>query len=121
MNSLATLLARYKVEHGDIVYVDTGIYPRSTPLVIAIPSLAATNRLVIQGSTNELAGGTVFTNSGSSAVLELDKCRFIDLRDLHLKGGRQGLLLTESSSNRAFQVRSTRAQVTAFEIGVQSD
>lgn len=121
LNSLATLLARYKVEHGDIVYVDTGIYPRSTPLVIAIPSLAATNRLVIQGSTNELAGGTVFTNSGSSAVLELDKCRFIDLRDLHLKGGRQGLLLTESSSNRAFQVRSTRAQVTAFEIGVQSD
>ena len=121
LNSLATLLARYKVEHGDMVYVDTGIYPRSTPLVIAIPSLAATNRLVIQGSTNELAGGTVFTNSGSSAVLELDKCRFIDLRDLHLKGGRQGLLLTESSSNRAFQVRSTRAQVTAFEIGVQSD
>lgn len=121
LHSLATLLARYKVEHGDIVYVDTGAYPRSTPLVIAIPSVGATNRLVIQGSTNEWAGGTVFTNSGSGAVVELDTCRFIDLRDLRLNGGRQGLLLTESSSNRAVQVRSTGAQGTAFDIGVRSD
>lgn len=121
LNSLATLLARYKVEHGDIVYVDTGVYPRSTPLVIAIPSLGATNRLVIQGSTNELAGGTVFTNSGSGAVVELDTCRFIDLRDLRLNGGGQGLLLTESSSNRAFQVRSTGARMTAFDLGLRSD
>lgn len=121
LDSLETLLGRYKVEHGDTVYVDTGLYPRSAPMVMAIPSIGATNRLVIQGSTNEAAGGTVFTNSGSGAVLELDECRFVDLRDLRLHGGQRGLVLTESSSNRAFQVRSVRARVNGFELGIRSD
>lgn len=119
LNSLETLLNRYKVEHGDTVYVDTGTYPRSTSLVISIPSAGATNRLVIQGSTNEVAGGTVFTNA-SGSVMELQNTRNVDLRDLRLHGGDRGLLFTQSSSNRAFRVRSVGARATAFELGLLS-
>ena len=122
LDSLETLLNRLKVEHGDTIYVDTGIYSRSTPLVFAVPSASATNWLVIQGSTNEVEGGTVFTNSGSSgAVLDLQSVRMLDLRDLRLHGGRQGLLLTQSSSNLITRVRAVGNQWNAFELGVKSD
>lgn len=122
LNSLETLLNRYKVEHGDTVYVDTGIYPRSTPLVLAIPSVSATNRLVIQGSPNEAAGGSVFTNSGvDGAVLELQSIRMLDLRDLRLHGGRQGLLFTQSSSNFITRVRAVGNRGNAFELSAVSD
>jgi hypothetical protein len=119
LHSLETLLGRYKVEHGDTVYVDTGIYPRSSTLIISIPGLAPTNYLVIQGSTNEAAGGSVFTNS-SGAVIDLQSSRRVELRDLRLQGGDPGLLLTESSSNRMFRVRSTGAR-NAFQLSSQSD
>ncbi len=122
LDSLETLLNRYKVEHGDTVYVDTGIYPRSTSLVLAIPSASATNRLVIQGSPNEAAGGSVFTNSSAAgAVLELQSIRMLDLRDLRLHGGRQGLLFTESSSNLITRVRAVGNRGNAFELSAVSD
>jgi hypothetical protein len=120
LNSLETLLGKYKVEHGDTVYVDTGIYPRNSPLVISIPSVGITNRLIIQGSTNEAAGGTVFTNS-SGAVVEFQDTRGVELRDLNLLGGDRGLLFTKSSSNRLLRVRSDWAKVNAFELNMECD
>lgn len=120
LNSLATLLGRYGVTHGDTVYVDTGIYPRTSVLPISIPGSAPTNYLVIQGSSNEVAGGTVFTNS-NGAVIELANTRNIELRDLRLHGGNPGLLLTQASSNRILRVRSVGAPGNAFELGTRSD
>jgi hypothetical protein len=87
MDTLERLLGRHQVQHGDVVYVDTGIYPRSSSLVLSFPSLGATNRLVIQGSTNGTGGGTVFTNSTGLAVIELQNSANVDLRDLRLHGG----------------------------------
>ena len=114
LDSLSTLLARYKVEHGDIVYVDTGVYARSSPLVVAIPSVGATNRLMIRGSTNEAAGGTVFTNSGNGAVLELNGCRLVDLEHFNLQGGMQGLVLRQTSESRITNVRASHSRQTAI-------
>ncbi len=121
LNSLATLLGRYKVEHGDTVYVDTGVYALSVPLVVSVPAVAPTNYLVIQGSPNEKFGGTVFTNSGSGAVLDLQYSQNIELRDLRLHGGGKGLLLTESSSNLIGRVRAVGTRGNAFELGMRSD
>ncbi len=121
LNSLETLMGRYKVEPGDTVYVDTGIYSRSTPLVISVPSVAATNFLVVQGSTNEMAGGSVFTNSSSGAVIDLQNSRAVELRDLRIHGGGKGLLLTESSENRILRVRSVGTRGNAFELSTKSD
>ena len=122
LDSLETLQNRLKVEHGDTIYVDTGIYSRSTPLVFAVPSASATNWLVIQGSTNEAAGGSVFTNSGGSgAVLDLQAVRMLEVRDLRLRGGRQGLLFTQSSSNLIARVRAEGNLSHGFELSARSD
>ena len=121
MLSLETLLGRYKVEPGDTVYVDTGTYPRSSTLTIAISTPGATNNLVIQGSTNEAAGGTVFTNSSASSVIELTGSQRIEMRDFRLEGGNTGLALNSSSSNRFYHVTSSGAKVTSFLLGAASD
>ncbi len=120
MNSLSSLLARYKIEHGDTIYVDTGIYPLSSTLAISVPAVAPTNYLVIQGSTNEAAGGSVFTNS-SGAVIDLQNVQNVELRDLRLHGGGPGLRFTQSSSNLIWRVWSVGARGNAFELGVESD
>ncbi|MGD9780547.1 MAG: right-handed parallel beta-helix repeat-containing protein [Kiritimatiellia bacterium] len=121
LTSLATLLARYKIEHGDTVYVDTGVYPLSSTLEISIPTATApTNYLVIQGSTNEVAGGSVFTNSSGTAI-ELQNSRNVEFRDLRIHGGSPGLLFTQSSSNRIYRVRSVGARGNAFDLGILSD
>ncbi len=121
LNSLATLLGRYKVEHGDTVYVDTGVYSQSVPLVVSVPAAAPTNYLVIQGSPNEKFGGTVFTNSGDGAVFDLQATRNVELRDLRLHGGGTGLLLTEASSNRIVRVRTVGTRGNGYELGLRSD
>lgn len=119
LDSVTRLLGRYKVEPGDIVYVDTGLYALAAPLVISLPDTGSTNRLVIQGSTNEVAGGTVFTNAGGS-VITLQGARYVDLRDLNVHGGNVGISLVQSSSNRFMRVRSADAQMNAFDLGAQS-
>lgn len=121
LNSLETLLGRYKVEPGDTVYVDTGFYVRTGPMVVSVFSPGATNRLVIQGSTNEPAGGSVFSNSLSGAVIELSGSQQIELRNLRLCGGDTGVLLTESSSNVFYHVQSERAKNFGFCLGEKSD
>lgn len=121
LNSLATLLGRYKVDHGDTVYVDTGIYALTAPLEIRVESGSSTNYLVFQGSTNEAAGGTVITNSSGGAVVDLQYSRNVEFRDLRLHGGGRGLLLTESSSNRFLRVRSVGSAGNGFELSVRSD
>ena len=121
LNSLASLLGRYKVEPGDTVYVDTGVYALSAPLEIRAETASSTNYLVIQGSTNEAAGGSVITNSGSGAVIDLQSSRSVELRDLRLHGGGRGLLLTESSSNRFLRVRTVGTRGIAIELSMQSD
>ncbi len=119
--SLATLLGQYQIEQGDTVYVDTGIYPRSTPLVIQVSTESPTNYLIIQGSTNYAAGGTVLTNSGTQ-VMEIQETRNLELRDLQLLGGTsEGLRLTQSSSNRFLRVRSEWARGSGFILDIQSD
>lgn len=126
MDTLARLLGRYKVEHGDTVYVDTGLYPRSTPLVLVAPPLATTNYLIIQGSTNEAAGGTVLTNSSPSQstaqpVFDILNSHYVELRDLRLHGGDHGLRLQQSNSNRFLRVRSVGARINAFDLDGRSD
>ncbi len=120
LNSMATLFGRYKVEHGDTVYVDTGLYVLPATLTVNVPATAPTNYLVIQGSTNAAAGGSVFTNA-SGAVVELQETRNVELRDLILRGGNRGLLLTKASSNQILRVTSLGSQGNAFELGEWSD
>ena len=126
LDSLERLFGRYKVEHGDTVYVDTGIYPRSSPLVISAQPQGSTNFLVIRGSTNETAGGTIFTNSSyglglPQAVVELENSQLLELHDLRLHGGDRGLALRSAISNRLVRVRSVGSHGHGFDLDVYSD
>lgn len=115
MDSITRLFGRYKVDPGDIVYVDTGVYPLAAPLEIAVAAVGATNRLVIQGSTNEAAGGSVFTNA-SGTVIAFQGSQNVELRDLNLHGGDRGLVLTQSRSNRFVRIRSVGARNSGFQV-----
>ena len=120
IDSLTRLFGRYKVEHGDVVYVDTGVYPRGEPLTIAIQAVAPSNHLIIQGSTNEAAGGSVFTNA-SGTVLDLQGSQKVELRDLRLHGGSGGLRLTQSSDNRFVRIQAMGTRGVAFDVGEECD
>lgn len=68
LDSIATVLSRYDLAPGDIVKVDTGSYDLSTVLSVSpFDGGSAENPVRIVGSTNSVAGGTVFTGSGVSA------------------------------------------------------
>ena len=116
INSLDRLLGLYKLDVGDIVYVDTGVYGKSGSLTIAPGIMASTNKLVIQGSTNMAAGGTVLSNSADGAVLTLSGATALDLRDMTLKGGQYGMLVQHSSSNRFWHILSDGARENAFDM-----
>lgn len=121
MDSLERLFGRYGLAAGDTVYVDTGLYVRQGPLTLVPRIVATTNMLVIQGSPNYLAGGTVFSNAVSSnAVLVLSGAESLEIRNLTLKGGRSGLSLQQSSFNKFYRLLSDRARGNAFELDVHS-
>lgn len=120
LDSLARLFGRYKVEPGDVVYVDTGTYPLTAPLEFAASTAGTTNRLIIQGSTNEAAGGSVFTNAAGD-LIAFQNVQNMELRDLTLQGGDRGIRLNRSSSNRFVRIRSVGARSSGFELDEASD
>jgi len=120
MDSLSRLLGKYKLEAGDKVYVDTGVYEETGGVVFSAAFGVATNWLTIQGSTNRAAGGTVITNSSSSPVIDLQGMGSVELRDLTLTGGDRGVLLSGATSNRLWRVASVGARAAAFDIAPNS-
>lgn len=118
VDSAASLFARYKIEHGDTIYVDTGVY--SWSLSVSVPSSGVTtNRLVIQGSTNLAAGGSVLQGLGGTLV-SLSNTRNVDVNDLRLQGGAFGVRLIGATSNRFIRIRSDGALRNAIELADQS-
>ena len=120
VDSFNRLFVLHQVDHGDTIYVDTGTYPLPS-IGISAGNSSGESRLLIQGSTNEAAGGTVITNTGGTAVLSLNNVNNVDLRDLNLHGGQVGLRLSAASSNHIHRVRSFYAMASAFYLGVGSD
>ena len=121
IHSLEALLGRYKVEGGDTVYVDTGIYRQSSALTISVSSPEATTNLLIQGSTNELYGGSVFTNSAGGAVWSLQDTSGLEVRDVRLAGGNVGMTLARSASNLFRHVRVEGSAQCGYYLGERAD
>ena len=81
MADLNRLLEKYKLESGDTVWVDTGIYATGTsPWRITQDDSAEAfsteklkvNPVTIQGSTNSLYGGTVLNRNGNPVGIQVD-------------------------------------------------
>ncbi|HIE11712.1 MAG TPA: hypothetical protein EYP62_08865, partial [Kiritimatiellae bacterium] len=95
-DSLADIFL-YDLEPGDAVYVDTGEYDLNSDLVIGqFDAGEATNRLVIQGSTNAVGGGTVIDRESGSYAMSLNQAGGLALRNLTLLNDQTVLRLYRS-------------------------
>jgi len=71
--SVRRILDRYDLDEGDTIFVDTGVYNMNTNTVLsADDSGSSTSRVRIIGSTNVMAGGTIFTRRQDNAVSALE-------------------------------------------------
>lgn len=102
VDSVSRILDAYDLEGGDVVFVDTGLYPVTNDImVLASDSGVATNRTRIQGSVNRLAGGSVFqrvsTNAYGSltndAVFQLIRASHMELSDLVIENANLGVFI----------------------------
>jgi hypothetical protein len=80
--SLAGLLAAYDLEAGDTIYVDTGTYTGAANIAWGqLDSGLPNNPIRVVGSTNEGAGGTVFSGIG----FDISYLQGLELQDLKLR------------------------------------
>lgn len=109
LRDLNDLLARYDLEAGDVVYIDTGVYMNAAkePWIISQQDSAygAWERdgdVVFQGSTNRAAGGTVIDAGGGETALRLEYVQGVALRHLilsHANSTNAALAAALSASN----------------------
>lgn len=94
MLSLTNLFASYSIRTGDVVFVDTGVYSNYTLTLTAANSGSSGNNLILQGSTNLAAGGSVIErgSTGADAVV-LNGANHVAFRDLTLRRARYGALV----------------------------
>ncbi|HEY8240750.1 MAG TPA: right-handed parallel beta-helix repeat-containing protein, partial [Kiritimatiellia bacterium] len=97
MRTMSNLLAKFTLVPGDLVLIDTGVH--SNYSFVVAQSGTATNPIVIRGSTNQLAGGTVFDRGNSSAVvITLAGVSYVAIEDLTVKNGQTGVHLPSSTA-----------------------
>ncbi|HMO98566.1 MAG TPA: right-handed parallel beta-helix repeat-containing protein [Kiritimatiellia bacterium] len=104
VHSVSTIIDRFELIGGDVVYVDTGYYPITENIVIRADDAGNEDaRVHIQGSTNRLAGGTVIHRSSTNAwsnnpendeaVFELVNARYIELSDMIVQNANAGVFV----------------------------
>ena len=91
--TLQQILDTYVLSGGDVVYVDTGVYSNETTTISSAHSGSPGSYILIQGSTNYAAGGTVFDRNNSSAYVITLAAGYAQLRDMTLRGGARGVSL----------------------------
>lgn len=115
--SLQQILDAYDVAPGDTVYMDTGRYTGQTVTLSVQDQGVGTNFVVIQGSTNAGAGGTIIDRQNSTQdVFVLNNSGAVNLRNLTLQRGRYGLYL-QGAACRMEAVAAVSNQVGFFGFG----
>ncbi len=111
---LQEVLDAYSLTGGDIVYVDTGLYPGQTTTFGVGDQGSAGNFLTIQGSTNYAAGGTVLDRQANTADVVVMGASYVRLADLQLRGGRYGLYVPKSYSQGEYDRVMSVSNVYGF-------
>ena len=108
-DSIQGILDDYDLQPGDKIYVDTGLYPMAN-LTITITSEdqgAVGSPIVIQGSTNVAAGGTILDRQGMGGqVLYFNHADYIRCRDLIVRGAQDGIYISSGSGIEFERVQS---------------
>ena len=109
LDSIQAVLDRYEVDGGDVIYVDSGSYHQPAGLQLNFfASGTGAESLVLQGSTNVLAGGTTLTADSGNPVVRLDSAAHATMRwfNINPAGGAAGVRFrTNADSNRMEFVR----------------
>lgn len=117
-DSIQTIIDTFKLEPVDIIYVDTGHYLLTADIVIDdLDSGSATNHVTIQGSTNEVAGGTVLNRQvagGGTHVIVLKDASGIELHDLILRTAENGIRVKRSTDCFIDGVRAEGNSIAGF-------
>ena len=85
MADLNSLLAKYDLEGGDVVYIDTGRYTGVNPWRITQADSGGSldaEPVIIQGSTNSLANGTVLDRQLAPTGIQVDYAVGLLLRNI---------------------------------------
>ena len=94
--TLADVVQTYDLEGNDQIYVDTGIYTSSTDIIVYWSDSGDSNGpVVIRGSTNFAAGGTVFLRSDTNAESDALEIRgsMVKLKDMTTRSGYRGVYM----------------------------
>lgn len=114
--SIRDVIETYSLREGDQILVDTGEYELYDEIAITsqMPG-SITNRIVIQGSTNFVAGGTVLTRIGSGRAFNLDQTEAITLSHLTIRNASTAVRVNQSPDVRLEWIRAEHGG-TGFEI-----
>jgi hypothetical protein len=116
--SLSALLAAWDLEPGDTVFIDTGVYTNTSPIVFDqfdTAGVSNANHVVIQGSTNVIAGGTRQLFSSGIKAFDLTTVGGLTLKDLVIDGALQGVHL-ETVEGCRFEALDIKNTATGVEI-----
>jgi hypothetical protein len=97
--SITAVVTNYPLGPGDVVYVDTGVYqPTATIPITLLVSGTNGNPVVIQGSTNVVAGGSILRGQASGGNVVgftfSSGVQDVDLRDLIIQRRTAGIALS---------------------------
>ncbi|MGD9874708.1 MAG: right-handed parallel beta-helix repeat-containing protein [Kiritimatiellia bacterium] len=93
-DSVQDVLDTYDLEPGDVIYVDTGSYTLTEDIAPTLVDMGtASNKVVIQGSSNRAAGGAVFGDYG----FNLTWVQGMDLRDLIISNSTYGVYMSNAA------------------------
>jgi hypothetical protein len=95
MASVTNVLRRYKVAPGSVIFVDTGTYSNYLMNFASGDQGSRFGRVVLQGSTNVNAGGTVFRRNASDFLLFVPGSYF-DFNDITLRDASYGAYVAGS-------------------------
>lgn len=106
--ALKALLSAHEVQPGDIIYMDTGIYYYNEDQPIGVLDQGDTNSpVIIQGSTNVVAGGTVIRRQNTGVGLDIT-ASYLEVRDISVTNANIGVQVNNGVSNRFVRVRAER-------------
>jgi hypothetical protein len=105
LDSIQSVLNRYVVEADDVIYVDTGVYPDTAVELGFFETGTDGAPIVIQGSTNESAGGSVLQGSVGNPVLRLNASLHVALRHLTLQSAPagQGIIIENDAADHLME------------------
>lgn len=120
LDSVSTVLDRYDLDGGDVVFVDTGIYNISNDImVLADDSGLATNYVRIQGSLNQLTGGSLFYRMSTNALggrtneaaFQMIRAAYVELADVTIENANIGVFINNKEPASSDRTRLNRVTI----------